>query len=209
MMVQFFPHTFFVLIGIMMVFLATEGRASTVMLYVAVVVQGVIVAAAHAFTYSLSGLSVFLAYLYYLIPSMLMLNFILYAVFFDDIIGGLKSKLKLLTAASLISYAIITCTVFFERQVNNWIEGAVTFWVFEWTIILLYGLLVILLFLGTLVAHWGMFIYALKTTQGRTKKIWTVVAFLCPILGSVIYLFVQLVQVLLRPKRRWRYSIFL
>ena len=201
MMAQFFPYMFIALIAIMMVFLATKGRASTVMLYVAVVVQGAVVVAANAVA-ATAGFGVMFVIFSYIIPAILMLNFALCAVVFNDIAGGLKGKLKLLTGTSLASYGIITCAVYFERQLFNWIERIFTFWESKFVYDLLFGLPMVLWVLGGLVAHWGMFIYALKTARERTRKIWIVVAFLCPIVGSVIYLFVQLVRGLLGTRRR-------
>ena len=202
MIAQFFPHTFFVLIGIMMMFLATKGRASTIVLYVAVVVQGVVVVAAYALSTYVSGLSVVVVYINYLMPSILMLNFVLYAVVLNDIVDRLKGKLKVLTAASLVSYGLFMCTVFFERQIYRWYERTFTFRGFGWFFTILVWIIAALWILGGLVAFGGMLVYALKTAQGRTKKIWAVIAFLCPIVGSVIYLFVQLIRGLLGTRRR-------
>jgi len=193
---------FIALIATMAMFLAKKGKASTTMLYVAVIVQGVIVVAAYAFSTYVSGLSVVAVYINYLTPAILMLNFVLYAVVFNDIVGGLKGKLKVLTAASLVSYSLITWAVFFDRQLFNWIEHTFTFWDSKFVYDLLFGLPMVLWVLGGLVAYWGMLIYVLKTAQERTKKNWAVIAFLCPIVGSVIYLFARLDQVLLRVKRR-------
>ena len=187
-MAQLYPYTFFALVATMVIFLATKGRASTIMLYIAVVVQGVVVTAAYAFTLSVSGFSVIGAVLIYLIPSVIMLYFVLCAVLFNDIIGGLKGKLKFLMATSLVSYGLITCAMFFERQITNWFERTFTFRGFGWAFGILYWLIAALWILGTLVAHGGMFIYALKTPQKRAKKILAIIAFLFPIIGSVIYL---------------------
>ena len=191
-MAQLFPYTFFALIATMAIFLSKKGRASTITLYAAAIVQGVVVITAYAFSTYVSGLSVVVAYINYLTPAILMLNFVLYAVVFNDIVDGLKGKLKLLTATSFVSYGLFTCTVFFERQIYSWYERTFTFRGFGWFFTILVLAIAVLWILGGLVAYWGMFIYALKTTQERIEKTWAIFALLCPIVGSVIYLFVKL-----------------
>ena len=201
-MAQLFPYTYIALMAAIAIFLATEGRVSTIMLYVAVIVQGTVVVTSYAFIIATPDFSAVVAIFYYLIPSVPMFYFVLCAVVFNDIVGGLKGKLKLLMTTSLISYGLITCMAYLNRQIYNWIKRNFTFWDYDWTYAILFWSLAALWILSTLIAHGGMLIYALKTTPKRTKKIWAVIAFLFPIVGSAIYLFVRFVQVLLRAIRR-------
>lgn len=197
-LVQLFPLTLFALIATMIVFLVVKGRASTVVLNVAVVVMGAVVAATYAITLAALGLSVFIAQLYYLVPSVLMLNFALYAAAFNNIIDGLKGKLKLFTATSLASYCAITLTVFFERPIAIWIERAFAF--IGWIYTALFLLIAALWIVGAFVAHWWMFICVLRTTREPSKKIWGIIAFCLPIVGSVAYLLMLPIKALTRIK---------
>ena len=206
-MVSLFPVTLFALIATMVVFLAKD-RASTSTLNVAVILQCIIVAATYAVAIDTSrsgGMLVGVAIMYviftFIIPSMVMMNFILYATIFNSIVDGLKGRLKLLTAASLASYGIMTLAILYERQIFNWTERISTFGVFGWIAALLFFTIIILWILGAFVAHWWMFIYALKTTPEPVKKVWNIIAFCLPIVGSVIYLFVHLIKAFVKIKR--------
>jgi len=199
-MVQLFPYTLFALIATMMIFLAVKGRASTVVLNVAVIVQAVVTAMTYAIAVDTSrsgsmivGFAIMLVIFFYIIPSMVMLNFVLYAIVFDSIVDGLKGKLKLLTVASLVSYGMVTCVAFFDRQITNWLEQISTFLVAQWIHAILFYVIAALLILCTFIAHWWMLIYAIKTTKEPAKKVWSIIAFCFPIVGSAIYLFVQLI----------------
>ena len=134
----------------------------------------------------LTGFAVIFVVVFYLIPSILMLNLTLYAAVFHDVTDNLKGKLKIWTAFSLISFSVFLYYYLFNNVTYGLANdiSALLGWLF---IILMY-IAFAFWFLGALFMPFVMFICALKTTETRIKRKWLITAFFCPIAGSLLYL---------------------
>ncbi|MCL2287521.1 MAG: hypothetical protein FWC32_14310 [Firmicutes bacterium] len=188
------------LIATVAVFWIGKGTTSIIALYCAVFLLGIGVASAYALTIntfrfgSFGGLGVIAVVPFYLMPNILMLNFTLYAVMFNDITEGLKGKLKMWTVVTLTSFSIYLYMLNIESKIVNWMRY---YFASESAVTIVLWIPSVLWILSSLFTHWAMFIRALKLTQEqRAKKTWAIIAFFLPIAGSALYLIVHFAKVL-------------
>ena len=174
------------LIAIMVVFLKDKTNKSIIVIKVAAFVQSLNVAltimlvhsAANDLTSVLSGAGVLFAIFFYLIPSVLMLNFILCAIVYICVSANFSGKLKIWISVSLISYGVFLFSlisgvpfIFLERLYEMILWISFLLWI-----------------PSALIVFWTMFIHALKIDQMHTERSWIIIAFLLPIFGSLLYI---------------------
>ena len=198
-MAQVFPHTLFALVVVMVIFLVGKGWVSTIALYSSLIAISAGMVSIYAYVLTVGGLGAPLVFFVYAVPITYMLNFALYATVFNSITESLKGKLKLCTAVFLILFSLSLYAAFIEREIFAWIERRFAFANAELIFAFIFWVPAVLWILGTLITHWVMFIYSIKTAEGqRAKMIWAIVAFVFPILGSLLYIFIRLIKVLFR-----------
>ncbi|MCL2287518.1 MAG: hypothetical protein FWC32_14295 [Firmicutes bacterium] len=90
----------------MLAFLAAKSTLSTMLLKIAIAVLSIGVISSYIESVNSSGIGANFVIFIYFAPTIYILNFTLFVAVFNHIVGNLKSRLKILTAVSLIAFSI-------------------------------------------------------------------------------------------------------